>query len=101
MNLKYETLASSSTGPSNSKLVQHFLGVGFSEQLIAKAIKENGEASTESILESLLTYSVLESDSPDEQNSCPQQEECVEENDDLFSDYDESLHDPCVARVAH
>ncbi|KAI3512621.1 hypothetical protein L1887_19938 [Cichorium endivia] len=70
-----------------------FLGMGFSEQLIAKAIKENGEANTESILESLLTYSVLESDSPDEQNSCPQQEQCVEENGELFSDYDESLCD--------
>ncbi|KAI3721861.1 hypothetical protein L2E82_32880 [Cichorium intybus] len=33
--------ASSSVGPSNSKLVQHFLGMGFSDQLIAKAIKEN------------------------------------------------------------
>ncbi|KAI3791348.1 hypothetical protein L2E82_05114 [Cichorium intybus] len=31
--------ASSSAGPSNSKLVQHFLRVGLSEQLIAKAIK--------------------------------------------------------------
>ncbi|KAI3699815.1 hypothetical protein L2E82_44371 [Cichorium intybus] len=85
--------ASSSAGPSNSKLVQHFLGMGFSEQLIAKAIKENGEANTESILESLLTYSVLESDSPDEQNSCPQQQQCVEENGELSSDYDESLCD--------
>lgn len=85
--------ASSSAGPSNSKLVQHFLGMGFSEQLIAKAIKENGEANTESILESLLTYSVLESDSPDEQNSCPQQVQCVEENGELSSDYDESLCD--------
>ncbi|KAI3690173.1 hypothetical protein L2E82_48148 [Cichorium intybus] len=34
--------ASSLVGPSNSKLVQHFLGMAFSEQLIAKAIKENG-----------------------------------------------------------
>lgn len=87
--------ASSSAGPSNSKWFQHFLGMGFSEQLIAKAIKEDGEANTESsILESLLTYSVLESDSPDEQNSnhinSPQQQpqQCVE-NGDLSSDYDD------------
>ncbi|CAI9260926.1 unnamed protein product [Lactuca saligna] len=92
--------ASSSSGPSNSNLFQHFLGMGFSEQSIAKAIKENGEANTESILESLLTYSVLEvEDSPDELNSChlnsPQQQEqqqCVE-NGELSSDYDESLCD--------
>ncbi|KAL7609929.1 hypothetical protein Lser_V15G13203 [Lactuca serriola] len=96
--------ASSSAGPSNSNLFQHFLGMGFSEQLIAKAIKENGEANTESILESLLTYSVLEvEDSPDELNSChlnspqqqqqqQQQQSCVE-NGELSSDYDESVCD--------
>ncbi|KAI3723959.1 hypothetical protein L2E82_35723 [Cichorium intybus] len=33
-------------------------------------------------------HEILESDSPDEQNSCPQQEQCVEENGELFSDYD-------------
>ncbi|KAL4568353.1 hypothetical protein LXL04_023963 [Taraxacum kok-saghyz] len=91
--------ASSSAGPSNSDLVQKFLGMGFSKQLIAKAIKENGESNTNSILESLLTYSVLEvEDSPDELNSChlnsPQQpqQECVD-NDQLSSDYNESLCD--------
>ncbi|XP_023733158.1 DNA (cytosine-5)-methyltransferase DRM2 isoform X1 [Lactuca sativa] len=92
--------ASSSAGPSNSNLFQHFLGMGFSEQSIAKAIKENGEANTESILESLLTYSVLEvEDSPDELNSChlnspqqQQQQSCVE-NGELSSDYDESVCD--------
>lgn len=89
--------ASSSAGPSNSKLVQHFLGMGFSEQLISKAIKENGEANTESILESLLTYSVLE-DSPDELNSChlnspQQQQQQSVDNGHLSSDYDESLLD--------
>ncbi|KAJ0826001.1 putative DNA (cytosine-5-)-methyltransferase [Helianthus annuus] len=87
--------ASSSAGSSNSKLVQHFLGMGFSKEMIAKAIKENGEANTESILESLLTYGALASEeSPDELNSChlnsPQQQQFVD-NDQLSSDYDESL----------
>ncbi|XP_024974277.1 DNA (cytosine-5)-methyltransferase DRM2-like [Cynara cardunculus var. scolymus] len=87
--------ASSSAGPSNPNLLQHFLGMGFSEQLIVKAIKENGEANTESILESLLTYAALE-DSPDELNPChlnsPQQQQCVD-NGQLSSDYDESFLD--------
>ncbi|CAH1412985.1 unnamed protein product [Lactuca virosa] len=77
--------ASSSAGPSNSNLFQHFLGMGFSEQSIAKAIKENGEANTESILESLLTYSVLEvEDSPDELNSYYDESVCddLSESDD-------------------
>ncbi|KAI3813146.1 hypothetical protein L1987_17863 [Smallanthus sonchifolius] len=87
--------ASSSTGISNSKLVQHFLGMGFSEQMIAKAIKENGETNTESILESLLTYGALAlEESPDEPNSChlssPQQQQFVD-NGQLSSDYDESV----------
>ncbi|MFS8032137.1 putative DNA (cytosine-5-)-methyltransferase [Helianthus anomalus] len=87
--------SSSAAGSSNSKLVQHFLGMGFSEEMIAKAIKENGEANTESILESLLTYGALASEeSPDERNSChlnsPQQQQFVD-NDHLSSDYDESL----------
>ncbi|KAK1416969.1 hypothetical protein QVD17_26089 [Tagetes erecta] len=87
--------ASSSSGVSNSKLVQHFLGMGFSEEMIAKAIKENGEADTESILESLLTYGALAlEESPDEHNSClinsPQQQQYVD-NGQLSSDYDESV----------
>ncbi|KAL8200743.1 hypothetical protein R6Q57_012082 [Mikania cordata] len=89
--------ASSSAGPLNSKLVQQFLGMGFSEQMIAKAIKENGEADTESILESLLTYGALaHEDSPDEPNSChlnsPQDQQYVD-NGQLSSDYDESVLD--------
>ncbi|BBH08963.1 domains rearranged methyltransferase 2 [Prunus dulcis] len=68
--------ASSSQGPSNSKVVDHFVGMGFSGKMVAKAIEEHGEENTDSILETLLTYSALES-SPQEQ----QQVDC----DDQFS----------------
>ncbi|XP_059449743.1 DNA (cytosine-5)-methyltransferase DRM2 [Corylus avellana] len=53
--------ASSSAGSSNSKLIDHFIGMGFSEKMVAKAIQENGKENTDSILETLLTYSALES----------------------------------------
>ncbi|XP_057248503.1 DNA (cytosine-5)-methyltransferase DRM2 isoform X2 [Beta vulgaris subsp. vulgaris] len=58
---------SSSSGPS-STLFRHFVGAGFSENLVAKAIEENGEGNMDSILNALLTYSALESspsDGPD------------------------------------
>lgn len=60
--------ASSSTGGSRSRLISHFVGMGFSEKLVSKAIDENGEGDTDSILNSLLTYSTLE-DSPQQQLS--------------------------------
>ncbi|KAI3670075.1 hypothetical protein L6452_41681 [Arctium lappa] len=89
---------STSAGPSNSKLVEQFLGMGFREQWVTKAIEKNGEGDHESILETLFTYQALE-DSPEGHNSChpthlnsPQQQQCVN-NDDLSSDYDESLLD--------
>ncbi|XP_076938877.1 DNA (cytosine-5)-methyltransferase DRM2-like [Bidens hawaiensis] len=90
--------ASTSRGVSNSKLVQHFLGMGFSEEMIAKAIKENGEADTELILESLLTYGALAlEESRDEPNPChinsPQQQQFVNNGQQLSSDYDEGLAD--------
>ncbi|GLT53642.1 hypothetical protein SLA2020_269000 [Shorea laevis] len=53
--------ASSSAGSSDSKLIDHFIGMGFSEKMVAKAIQENGKENTDSILETLLTYSALES----------------------------------------
>ncbi|KAJ4960650.1 hypothetical protein NE237_020560 [Protea cynaroides] len=55
-------------GSSNSKLICHFVGMGFSENLVAKAIKENGEENTEAILEALLTYVALEQSPPEGQN---------------------------------
>ncbi|XP_052191449.1 DNA (cytosine-5)-methyltransferase DRM2-like [Diospyros lotus] len=53
--------ASSSTAVPCSNLINHFVGMGFSQKMVAKAIEENGEGNTESILETLLTYSAIES----------------------------------------
>ncbi|KAL3523195.1 hypothetical protein ACH5RR_016029 [Cinchona calisaya] len=71
---------SSSAHSSNSKLIQDFVGMGFAEKLVVKAIEENGEGSAESkILETLLTYSVLE-------NSTEAENQCIE-SDHSSSDY--------------
>ncbi|XVE67902.1 hypothetical protein DITRI_Ditri09bG0025300 [Diplodiscus trichospermus] len=47
----------SSADSPNSKLIDHFVGMGFSKELVAKAIEENGEENSNLILESLLQYS--------------------------------------------
>uniref|UniRef100_A0A5B7ACD5 DNA (cytosine-5-)-methyltransferase n=1 Tax=Davidia involucrata TaxID=16924 RepID=A0A5B7ACD5_DAVIN len=78
------TEASSSMGPSNSKLIHHFVGMGFSEKMASKAIEENGVGSTESILETLLTYTALE--------NSPQKQQHVD-SDHCSSEYDESFLD--------
>ncbi|KAL0554854.1 hypothetical protein IC582_008782 [Cucumis melo] len=77
-------MASSSAGPSNSKTVDHFIGMGFSAKMVAKAIEDNGEENTDSILETLLTLSALE-------NSPPKQQHV--DTDDSFSDYEGSFLD--------
>ncbi|GMP29292.1 hypothetical protein CsSME_00004462 [Camellia sinensis var. sinensis] len=59
--------------------------MGFPEKLVAKAIEENGEGNTESILETLLTYSALE-------NSPPQQKPVID-SDHSSSDYYENFLD--------
>lgn len=107
--------ASSSAGPSNSNLVREFLEMGFSEKLVMKAIKENGEGDIDSIANAILTYSVLEG-SPEKHNSIQlnshQQQRVLEDspeehnsshlnshrqqrvdNDDLSSEYDENVLD--------
>nr|XP_018686517.1 PREDICTED: DNA (cytosine-5)-methyltransferase DRM2-like [Musa acuminata subsp. malaccensis] len=58
------------TGPSRSAMVCHFMGMGFSEDMIMKAIKENGEENSEAILEALLTYMSIGT-SPSEYDSIP------------------------------
>lgn len=83
--------ASSSTGPSNSKLINHFIGMGFSEKMVVKAIEQDGEGNTDSILEYLLTYSALEN-CPQELENSPQAEPQVV-SDNCSSDYDESFLD--------
>lgn len=60
--------ASSSSGPS-SALFCHFVGAGFPESLVAKAIEESGSEDMDSILNTLLTYSALESSPSDKQNA--------------------------------
>ncbi|XP_009393225.2 DNA (cytosine-5)-methyltransferase DRM2 isoform X1 [Musa acuminata AAA Group] len=47
-------------GPSRPVLASHFMGMGFSEDMVLKAIKENGEGDSEAILETLLTYAAIE-----------------------------------------
>ncbi|KAL0461694.1 UNVERIFIED_CONTAM: DNA (cytosine-5)-methyltransferase DRM2 [Sesamum latifolium] len=76
--------ASSSAGASRVKLINHFVGMGFSEKLVSKAIEENGEGDTESILNALLTYSTLE-DSTEQQLSI--------NSDPSSSDYNETLQE--------
>ncbi|KAI3677850.1 hypothetical protein L6452_37121 [Arctium lappa] len=98
-SLTKDLQASTSAGPSNSKLVEQFLGMGFREQWVTKAIEKNGEGDHESILETLFTYQickfyqttfVYDSCHPTHLNS-PQQQRV--NNYDLSSDYDESLLD--------
>ncbi|KAK1302880.1 DNA (cytosine-5)-methyltransferase DRM2 [Acorus calamus] len=53
----------SRVGPANascSKLLSHFVGMGFAEDMVAKVIDENGEGDVDTILETLLTYKVIE-----------------------------------------
>ncbi|XP_074296132.1 DNA (cytosine-5)-methyltransferase DRM2-like isoform X2 [Silene latifolia] len=58
--------ASSSSGPS-SALFRYFVASGFSEDMVSKAIEENGDGDMDSILNALLTYKHLESSPSDEQ----------------------------------
>ncbi|KAK1269961.1 GDSL esterase/lipase [Acorus gramineus] len=44
---------------SRSKLLSHFVGMGFAEDMVAKVIDENGEGDVDTILETLLTYKVI------------------------------------------
>ncbi|XP_057791651.1 DNA (cytosine-5)-methyltransferase DRM2 [Salvia miltiorrhiza] len=60
--------ACSSRSASRSKMFDHFVGMGFSDKLVSKAIEENGEEDSDSILNWLLTFSSLE-DSPPQQLS--------------------------------
>ncbi|EOY02435.1 DNA (Cytosine-5)-methyltransferase DRM1/2 isoform 2 [Theobroma cacao] len=59
--------ASLSADSSNSKVIDHFVGMGFSKEMVAKAIEENGEENSNLILETLLHNSA--SSSPSSSNS--------------------------------
>ncbi|KAK6153073.1 hypothetical protein DH2020_012712 [Rehmannia glutinosa] len=86
-----QATASSSAGVSRFKLlINHFVGMGFSEKMVSKAIEENGEGDTEAILNTLLTYSTLE-ESPQQplsMNSDPSSSDYNETFLDDFSDVD-------------
>ncbi|KAJ0985072.1 hypothetical protein J5N97_003428 [Dioscorea zingiberensis] len=49
----------SEASSSRPDLVLHFMAMGFSEDMVVKAIEENGEGNTEAILETLLTHSAI------------------------------------------
>ncbi|KAM5578864.1 DNA (cytosine-5)-methyltransferase DRM2 [Rosa sericea] len=76
--------ASSCPSSSNSKVLDQFIGMGFSKKMVEKAIQEHGEENTDAILEMLLTYSVLESSSQELQQT---------DSDHFSSDYDGSFLD--------
>ncbi|XP_010251207.1 PREDICTED: DNA (cytosine-5)-methyltransferase DRM2-like isoform X1 [Nelumbo nucifera] len=84
--------ASSSAGPPESSLFQHFVRMGFSEKLVGKALEENGEGNAEAILELLLTFSVLEN-SPRESEHVHSNPSSENEGDliDELSDVDDDL----------
>ncbi|XWS44161.1 hypothetical protein CRYUN_Cryun15aG0020900 [Craigia yunnanensis] len=48
---------SSSANSPNSKVIDHFVGMGFLKEVVVKAIEENGEENTNLILETLLQCS--------------------------------------------
>ncbi|KAL1317178.1 DNA (cytosine-5)-methyltransferase DRM2-like [Arachis ipaensis] len=50
-----EESGSTCSSAKNSKLIHHFLGMGFSVEEVIKAIEEDGEDNEENILETLLT----------------------------------------------
>lgn len=76
----------SSAGSSNSRLINHFVGMGFTKESVLKAIQENGEAgNSESILETLLLQTALEN-SPEQQQQCVNSDQCSSGYDEGFLD---------------
>ncbi|XP_015576174.1 DNA (cytosine-5)-methyltransferase DRM2 isoform X1 [Ricinus communis] len=55
--------ASSSVRSSGTKVMDHFVGMGFPEKMVAEAIQENGEENADLILETLLKFSTISSPS--------------------------------------
>ncbi|XP_074277802.1 DNA (cytosine-5)-methyltransferase DRM2-like isoform X2 [Silene latifolia] len=56
----YQDAVSSSSTSQNPAILNHFVAMGFNEELVIRALKENGEEDTEAILNSLLSYPVIE-----------------------------------------
>ena len=42
---------------ARSNMIGHFVGIGFAEKLVLKAINENGKGNLDSILNLILTFS--------------------------------------------
>ncbi|ONK71483.1 uncharacterized protein A4U43_C04F9120 [Asparagus officinalis] len=80
----------SEAGPSGNNWVAHFVAMGFPEELVVKAIKQNREGDTDGVLETLLTYGAIEK-SPKREES---PEHCSSASDegileDEFSDMED------------
>ncbi|KAJ1416523.1 SAM-dependent methyltransferase DRM [Sesbania bispinosa] len=87
--------ACSSAGPSNSKVFDHFVGMGFPREMVSKVIQEYGEENEDKLLEELLTYSVLDSSPQPQQQVEPEpgSSEYAGSSLDDFSDIDTSDDD--------
>ncbi|KAJ8490593.1 hypothetical protein OPV22_012314 [Ensete ventricosum] len=72
---------------TGSAMVCHFMGMGFSEDMIMKAVKENGEENSEAILEALLTYMYIETSSSEY--------ETIPRDLSVLSNKDEADDNPC------
>ncbi|KAK7381408.1 hypothetical protein VNO78_34077 [Psophocarpus tetragonolobus] len=91
--------ASSSAVLANSKVLNHFVGMGFSREMVSKVIQEYGEDNEDKLLEELLTYKALESSPQPQQQIEP--DPCSSENagsswddfsdTDIFSDDEEII----------
>ncbi|XP_039142282.1 DNA (cytosine-5)-methyltransferase DRM2-like isoform X3 [Dioscorea cayenensis subsp. rotundata] len=81
-------------GSSRSSLLLHFVGMGFSEDTVAKAIKDNGEGQPEVILETLLTYAAIEKSSLNSEQSpldcsLEGEEDVLEDDDSDMSNFED------------
>ncbi|KAK7273532.1 hypothetical protein RIF29_14587 [Crotalaria pallida] len=91
--------ASSSAGLFNSKLFDHFVGMGFPEETVSKVIKDYGEENEDKMLEELLTYSVLEDSRKHQQPEPePSSSEFAGSFSDDFSDIDTSSDDEEITK---
>ncbi|KAI3817542.1 hypothetical protein L1987_11337 [Smallanthus sonchifolius] len=101
---------SSSSSNYPSKIVNDFMKMGFPEAMVTKVIRELGENNTDAILDTLLTYSVVDEiphqeNRPNDQSLNPQSnfESDFSDLDSNFSDEDddESLEkdDPVVSLI--
>ncbi|KAJ0544826.1 putative DNA (cytosine-5-)-methyltransferase [Helianthus annuus] len=85
-------LTSSSSHPS--KIVNDFLKMGFPEAMVTKVISELGENNTEAILDTLLTYSVVD-DIPEQETRSNDRNIIPQSNfeSEFFSDLDSDFSD--------